>query len=235
MLSLPGRHTSTRWERRQLKDWACLAPSLTREANLSFRNGVLLYKQLIRPIMDYACPIWRSAVRSHVRKLQVLQSKCLHIATDAPWYVSDRQIHEDLGIPFFADHIKALTEGTARLKSERATCDSLARLGSERATCDSLARLASYNIAFRLRLCCCSCACVEPVPRPRVERHRSENRTGITAKRCRLRAQQHRSRARVSMATYLTKHMSYLFLSLAFQSGRTLRVSTQRKLMRGTP
>jgi hypothetical protein len=27
-----------------------------------------------------------------------------------PWYVSNRQIHEDLGIPFFADHIRALTE-----------------------------------------------------------------------------------------------------------------------------
>jgi hypothetical protein len=75
------------------------------------------------------------------------------------------------------------------------------------------------------QLCCCSCARVEPVPRPRVERHRSENRTGFTAKRCRLRAQHHRSRARVSMATYLTKHMFYLFFvvrSLASQSGRTL-------------
>jgi hypothetical protein len=30
--SLPGRRTSTRWERRQLKDWACLASSLTGEA-----------------------------------------------------------------------------------------------------------------------------------------------------------------------------------------------------------
>jgi hypothetical protein len=78
--------------------------------------------------------------------------------------------------------------------------------------------------AFRLRLCCCSCACVEPVLRPRVERHRSENRTGVTAKRCRLRAQQHRSRARVSLATYLTKHMLSFFIprSLAFRSGRTL-------------
>jgi hypothetical protein len=65
------------------------------------------------------------------------------------------------------------------------------------------------------RLWSCSCACVEPVPRPRVERHRSENRTCFTAKRCRLRAQHHRSRARVSMATYLTKHMFYLFLLLA--------------------
>ena len=60
-------------------------------------------------MMDYACPAWRSAARSHVRRLQVLQSKCLRLATGAPWYVSNRQIHEDLGVPFFADHIRALT------------------------------------------------------------------------------------------------------------------------------
>jgi hypothetical protein len=30
--SLPDRHTSIRWERRQLKCWACLTPSLTGEA-----------------------------------------------------------------------------------------------------------------------------------------------------------------------------------------------------------
>jgi hypothetical protein len=65
---------------------------------------MLLYNQLICPMMDYACPIWMSAARSHVQKLQTLQSKCLRIATN---YVGDRQIHEDLVIPFFADHIKA--------------------------------------------------------------------------------------------------------------------------------
>jgi len=27
-----------------------------------------------------------------------------------PWYVSNRQIHEDLGVPLFADHIRVLTE-----------------------------------------------------------------------------------------------------------------------------
>jgi hypothetical protein len=80
------------------------------------------------------------------------------------------------------------------------------------------------------RLCCCSCTRIEPVPRPRVERHCSENRTGFTAKPCRLCAQQHRSRARVSMATYLTKHMFYLFLLLASQSGRTLILLSERFL-----
>jgi hypothetical protein len=87
-----------------------LGPLRNRKSDLSVRSGVLLYKQLIRPMMDYACLIWRSAACSHVRKLQVLQSKWLRIATNAPWYVSNRQIHEDFGIPFFADHIRPLTE-----------------------------------------------------------------------------------------------------------------------------
>jgi hypothetical protein len=84
-------------------------PLLNRKSDLSVRNGVLLYKHLIRPMMDYACPAWRSAARTHGRRLQVLQPKCLRLAIGAPCYVSNRQIHEDLGVLLFADHIRALT------------------------------------------------------------------------------------------------------------------------------
>jgi len=83
---------------------------LNTKSDLSIKNRVLLYKQLIRPLMDYACPTWRSAARSHVRRLEVLQSKCLRLATGATWYVSNKQKQEDLGVPLFADHIRALTE-----------------------------------------------------------------------------------------------------------------------------
>jgi len=62
-------------------------PLLNRKSDLFVGNRVLLYKQLIRPMMEYACPAWRSAARTHVRRLQVLQSKCLRLATGAPWYV----------------------------------------------------------------------------------------------------------------------------------------------------
>jgi hypothetical protein len=86
-----------------------LGPLLNRKNDLSVSNGVLLYRQLVRPTMDYACPAWRSAARSHVRRLQVLQTKCLCLATGAPWYVSNRQIHKELGVPLFADHTRALT------------------------------------------------------------------------------------------------------------------------------
>ena len=64
----------------------------------------------IRPMMDYAFPAWRSAARSHVRRLQVLQCKCIRLATGASWYLSNRRIHEDLGVPLFAQHIIDLTE-----------------------------------------------------------------------------------------------------------------------------
>jgi len=81
-----------------------VSPLLNRTSSLSIRNGVLLYKQLISPMMVYACPVCRSAARSHVRKLQVLNVFALR-----PTYVGNRQIHEDFWIPFFADHIRALT------------------------------------------------------------------------------------------------------------------------------
>ena len=32
-----------------------LGPLLNRKSDFSVRNGVLLYKQVIRPVMDYAC------------------------------------------------------------------------------------------------------------------------------------------------------------------------------------
>jgi hypothetical protein len=86
-----------------------LGSLLNGKSDLSVRNGVLLYKQLIHPMMDYACPAWGSAAPTHVRRLQVLQSKYLRLATGALRFVSNTQIHENLSVPLFADHIKVLT------------------------------------------------------------------------------------------------------------------------------
>jgi hypothetical protein len=44
-----------------------LGPFLNRRSELSIR----LYKQLIHPMMDYACPVWRSTAHTHVWRLQV--------------------------------------------------------------------------------------------------------------------------------------------------------------------
>jgi hypothetical protein len=60
-------------------------------------------------MVDYACRVWRTAARFHVRKLQGV-TKCLRIATDAHSHVCDKHIHEDLDFPFFRRHVIELTE-----------------------------------------------------------------------------------------------------------------------------
>ena len=92
--------------KRTAQSFGMLGHLLNRNSDLSLRNGVLLYKQLIRPIIDYSRPAWRSATSTHVPRLHVSQSKCLRLATEAP---GSRQIHEYLGVPMFAEHIRALT------------------------------------------------------------------------------------------------------------------------------
>lgn len=72
---------------------------------LNIRNGVPLYTELILFMMDKASPTWWSAARIHVWKLQVLQCRRVRIANNAPRYVANRHIDEDLGITFFAYHV----------------------------------------------------------------------------------------------------------------------------------
>jgi hypothetical protein len=97
-------------EKKAAQRLGVLGPTLNKRSALSVRNGVLFYKQLIRPMIDYAYPIWRYAARSHVLKLQALKYKYLGIATSSPRYAGEKQIHKDLGIPFLADYMRALTE-----------------------------------------------------------------------------------------------------------------------------
>jgi hypothetical protein len=58
--------------KRSAQRMGLLCPLLNRKRDLSVRNGVLLYKQLFRLLMDYACSAWRIAAGVHVGKLQVL-------------------------------------------------------------------------------------------------------------------------------------------------------------------
>lgn len=69
---------------------------------------LLLYQQLIRPVAYYACPIRSFTARTYAPRL--FQSKCFIPVTSVLCYVRSWYVHEDLGVPFFADHVTALTE-----------------------------------------------------------------------------------------------------------------------------
>jgi hypothetical protein len=64
----------------------------------------------LRPQVELWLGWLGTIVSSLLRRLQMLQSKCLRLVAGAPFHLSNRQIHEDLGVPFFADHVRALTE-----------------------------------------------------------------------------------------------------------------------------
>ncbi|GBN36236.1 RNA-directed DNA polymerase from mobile element jockey [Araneus ventricosus] len=80
-----------------------------RRSCLSLRNKVLLFKQVLRPILTYAAQIWGFTAKSHRKKTQILQNKILRIMTNAPWFVRNEVIHDDLQIENIETHIKDLS------------------------------------------------------------------------------------------------------------------------------
>lgn len=58
---------------------------LNRRSQLDINNKLLLYKVAIRPILTYASPVFCSAAKSHINKLQMFQNKMLRMILDIRW------------------------------------------------------------------------------------------------------------------------------------------------------
>jgi hypothetical protein len=78
---------------------------LGKSSQLSLENKTLIYKAVIKPIWTYGIELWGCARPSNTKILQGFQSKILRRITGAPWYVTNKTIHDDLHIPFIADEI----------------------------------------------------------------------------------------------------------------------------------
>jgi len=72
---------------------------LGRSFPLSVGNKLLLHKSLITPIWTYSIELCGCACKSNTTIIQRCQSKILRTIVDAPCYVTNAVIHEDLGIP----------------------------------------------------------------------------------------------------------------------------------------
>ncbi|CAI6374212.1 unnamed protein product [Macrosiphum euphorbiae] len=86
-----------------------LFPIINRKSTISKKCSLIIYKQVLRPLILYACPIWGSCANSHLNKIQIYQNKILRIITDAPWFVRNKAIHKDLNIPTINEHINHLS------------------------------------------------------------------------------------------------------------------------------
>jgi hypothetical protein len=74
-------------------------------SQLSLPNKLLLYKSILKPIWPYSIQLWGTASTSNIKILECFQSKALHIIVNAPWYVQNNHICQDLQITSVKEEI----------------------------------------------------------------------------------------------------------------------------------
>jgi hypothetical protein len=84
-----------------------LRPTVSRKSKLSLENKLIIYKHILKPIWTHGIELWGCSKPSNTKILQFFQSKTLRMISEAPWYVSNQNLHEDLKIPFIQDMIKS--------------------------------------------------------------------------------------------------------------------------------
>ena len=86
-----------------------LYPLINRQTALSWRCSLMLYKQILRPLLLYAVPVWGNCAKTHIHKIQVFQSKVLRTISNAPWFVRNDALHKDFQLPTINEYIKKLS------------------------------------------------------------------------------------------------------------------------------
>lgn len=76
-----------------------LYPMIARTSRLNHRNKNIIYKTMIRPIITYASPIWCNATRTRLKRLQVVQNKCLKMINNLPWRYGTDELHRRFNYP----------------------------------------------------------------------------------------------------------------------------------------
>jgi hypothetical protein len=62
----------------------------------SIATKLLLYKAVLKPVGTYGIQLWGATSNSNIEILYRFQSKTLRSILNAPWYISNNRIHEDL-------------------------------------------------------------------------------------------------------------------------------------------
>jgi hypothetical protein len=76
-----------------------------RKIKLSISNKLLAYKVILKLIWRYGIPLWSSASISNIEILERFQGKVLRMITDAPWYVPNMVLRQDLQITSVKEEI----------------------------------------------------------------------------------------------------------------------------------
>lgn len=65
---------------------------------------------MLFPVWTYGIELWGCSSKSNVNIIQRFQSKTLRLLVNAPWYVSDHTLHNDLNIPLVEEERRRRAE-----------------------------------------------------------------------------------------------------------------------------
>jgi hypothetical protein len=68
------------------------------KSKISTSNHLLLYKSLLLPIWTYGIALWGLAKPANTRTIKAFQAICLQMIVNAPWYVTNVSLHNELKI-----------------------------------------------------------------------------------------------------------------------------------------
>lgn len=104
------------WKKRKQLDtkWKKLYWLLGRKSQLSLRNKLLAYNTVLKPVWTYGIQLWGTASKSNIAIIERFQSKALRSIVDAPWFVTNRDIYNDLEMPTVTAVTKQLSTNYLR-------------------------------------------------------------------------------------------------------------------------
>lgn len=85
-----------------------LYPLLHRRSGLTTNNKLLLYRQVLRPILTYGGPAFCSMANTNFSKMQRTQNKCLRLVLECDRYARIDEMHEQASIEPIKEHILRL-------------------------------------------------------------------------------------------------------------------------------
>ncbi|KFM57027.1 putative RNA-directed DNA polymerase from transposon BS, partial [Stegodyphus mimosarum] len=71
---------------------------LNRHSNLNLQSKIIIYLQLIRPVMLYGSPVWAATAKTNRKVLQTLQNKIIRTIFGAPWFIRNQILQNDAKI-----------------------------------------------------------------------------------------------------------------------------------------
>jgi hypothetical protein len=83
---------------------------INRKSKLSFENKITIYKAIIRRVWTYGIELWGCSKPSNTKVLQTFQSKTLRKLSNAPCYISNVTLHDDLRTPFVTEVIRTFAK-----------------------------------------------------------------------------------------------------------------------------